>query len=132
MYKLDVIAVSSDLIKQCRARVTCIGDPTGLADTITDHKLLVAKLNANNLIRAKPYEALERYKTRKFLERKPHRLRMTAVTNKAASKIRKVRESGANAQEISNTLVEKLKSISEEVVGDCFTLKPITCSFRGG
>ena len=51
--KLDVISVSSNLIKQCNARVTCIGDPTGIADTITDHKLLIARLNANNLIRAK-------------------------------------------------------------------------------
>ena len=115
--KLDVIAVSSNLIKQCRARVTCIGDPTGLSDAIIDHKLLIASLKANNLIRAKSYEELERYKTRKFLESKPRRLRTTAATNKAASRIRKMRESGATAQEISNTLVEKLKNSSEEVVG---------------
>ena len=42
---------------------------------------------------------------------------MAAATNKAASKIRKIRESGATAQEISNTLVEKLKNMSEEIVG---------------
>jgi hypothetical protein len=42
---------------------------------------------------------------------------MVAATNKAAGKIRKMSESKAIAQEISNTLVEKLKSISEEVVG---------------
>ena len=41
---------------------------------------------------------------------------MAAATNKAAGKIRKMRESGTTAQEISNTLVEKLKNISEEVV----------------
>ena len=58
---------------------------------------------------------MERYKTRKFLESKPHRLRMSAATNNAASKIRKMRESGATAQKISNTPVEKLNNISEEV-----------------
>ena len=63
------------------------------------------------------YEALERYKTRKFLESKPHRLRMAAATNKAASRIKEARESGATAQELSNTLVNKLRSISEEIVG---------------
>ena len=101
---LDVVAVSSNLVKQCKARVTHIGDPTstGLSDAITDHKLLIAKLKANNLIKAKSYEALERYKTRNFLESKPHRLRMAAATNKAAGKIRKIREKGATMQEISS------------------------------
>ena len=109
--KLDVIAVSSNLIKQCKARVTCTGDPTGLSDAITDHKLLIARLKANNLIRAKSYGALDIYKTRKFLESKPHRLRMAAATNKAASKTGKIRESGETAQEISDTLIEKLKTL---------------------
>ena len=109
--KLDVIAVSSNLVKQCKARVTHIGDPTGLSDDITDHKLLIARLKANNLIRAKSYEALERYKIRKFLESKLHRLtcKMAVATNKAASKIRAMREEGVNAQKISSTLVEELK-----------------------
>ena len=43
---------------------------------------------------------------------------MAAATNKAANKIRKMRELGATAQEIPNILVEKLKNISEEVVGN--------------
>ena len=71
--KLDVVAVSSNLVTQCKTRVTHTGDPTGLSDAITDHKLLIAKIKANNLIKAKSYEALERYKTRKFLESKPQR-----------------------------------------------------------
>ena len=95
--KLDVMAILNNLIKQCNARVTHIGDPTGLSDAITDHKLLIARLKANNLIKAKSYEALERYKTKKSPESKPHRLRMAATTNKVAGKMRKARESGSTA-----------------------------------
>ena len=72
--KLDVIAISNTLIKQCKTIATRIGDPSGLSEAITDHKLLNARL-----------------KTKKFQESKPHRLRMAAATNKAASGIRKAR-----------------------------------------
>ena len=41
--KLDVIAVSNNLIKQCKARVTHIGDPTGLSDGETEKKEKVEK-----------------------------------------------------------------------------------------
>ena len=97
--KLDVVAVSSNLITQCRARVTHIGDPTGISDATTDHKLLIARHKANNLIKAKSSDALERYKTRRFLESKPRKLRMdAAATNTAVGKIREIREKDATAQ----------------------------------
>ena len=114
---MDVVAISSNLVKQCKARVTHIGDPTGPSDDITDHKLIVARLKANNLIQAKSYEALERYKTRKFLESKPHRRRMAAATDKTAGKTKKGREEGATTQEISKHMVGKLRDVSGEIVG---------------
>ena len=115
--KLDVVAVSNNLIKQCKARVTHIGDPMHLADDISDHKLIITRLKANNLIKAKSYEPLERYKTKKFLESKPHRLKMAAATNKAASRIKEKREEGANVREISACIVNDLTEISGEIVG---------------
>ena len=42
---------------------------------------------------------------------------MAAATNKAAGKIKTIRDEGATMQEISKTLVEELKDISEEIVG---------------
>ena len=69
------------------------------------------------LIKAKSYEALKRCKTKKFLESKPHRPMMAAATNKAAGKISKAMGSGATLQELSHTLVDKLKRIREKIVG---------------
>ena len=103
--KLDVVAISNNLIKQCKARVTSIGDPMNLAEGITDHKLIITRLKANNLIGAKTYEPLERYKTKKFLESKPHRLKMAVATNKAAGTVREKREGTADVKEVSNCIV---------------------------
>lgn len=115
--KLDVVAISSNLVKQCKARVVSIGDPQNLTAAISDHELIITRLKANNLIKAKFYEPLERYKTKKFLESKPHRLKMAVATNKSAGRVKQKRDGGASMQEISSYIRDELKEISEEIVG---------------
>ena len=88
-----------------------------LADDISDHKLIITRLKANNLMKAKTYGPLERHKTKKLVESKPHRLKMAAATNKAASRIKEKREERASVRKTSACIVNELKEISGEIVG---------------
>ena len=128
--KLDCIVVSSNVIRDMKAKVTLIKSATMYREDLdadwsegdepqnwelSDHKVVMMELKSNCQLRVKKFISSESYKLAPFLSSANKQLQFTKETNRLGAELREMLD--MELDEINDKTVEGLKKVSKAEVG---------------